>query len=92
MYFNLYDYQAKASKYRKGLTYLKNSSTTNKNQTIHSQKLKRGNKHKIKGNKQKREQRRNTESTRKQGLKWPKNIFIHDYLKRQRIECSSQKT
>ena len=33
-----------------GVNILKNRATTNQNQTIHSQKLKRGHKHKIKGN------------------------------------------
>ena len=41
MCLRLYDYQAKASRYRKGLTYLKNKATTNQNQTLHSQKLER---------------------------------------------------
>ena len=41
MCLSLYDYQTKASRYRKGLTYLKNRATTNQNQTLHSQKLKR---------------------------------------------------
>ena len=40
LYLN--DYQGKASKYRKGLTYLKNRATTNQNQTI-----KRRHEHKI---------------------------------------------
>ena len=68
----LYDYQAKASRYRKGLTYLKNRATTNQNQTLHSQKLKR----KVLKHKQmetiqpKKEKNRNKESTGKQGLKW----------------------
>ena len=74
MHLHLYDYQAKASRYRKGLTFLKNRATTNQNQTLHSQKLKRKvHKYKINGNhptKKKREQRRNIESTGKQGLKW----------------------
>ena len=48
MCLGLYDYQDKASRYRKGLTYLKNRTTRSQNQTIHSQKLKRrGHKHKI---------------------------------------------
>ena len=59
---------------RKELTYLKNRATTNQNQTINSQKLKgRGHKHKIKGNhptKKIKEQRRNIESSGKQGVKW----------------------
>ena len=41
MCLSLSDYQAKASRYRKELTYLKNRATTNQNQTLHSQKLKR---------------------------------------------------
>ena len=39
--FDLCDYQAKASRHRKGLTYLKNRATTNKKQIIHSQKNKK---------------------------------------------------
>ena len=38
---NLQDYQAKTQNYRKGLTYLKNRASTNQNQTLHSQKIKR---------------------------------------------------
>ena len=71
---SLYDYQARARRYRKELTYLKNRATANKNQTSNSQKLKRkGQKHKISLNhptKEKKEQRRNIKSTGKQGLKW----------------------
>ena len=74
MFLRLYDYQAKANRYSKGLTYLKNRATTNKNQTLHSQKLKRKvHKHKINGNhqtKKGKEERRNIESTGIQGLKW----------------------
>ena len=69
MCLSLYDYQAKACRYRKRLTYLKNKATTNQNQ-IHSKKLKRRHKHKIEGAhpiKEKKEQRRNIESTGKQG-------------------------
>ena len=79
MCLSLYNYQAKAGRYRKGLAYLKNRATTNQNQTLYSQKLKRrGHKHKIKGNhptknkqtnKQTKKQRRNIESTGKQLLK-----------------------
>ena len=48
---SLCDHQAKASRYRKGLTYLKNKATTNQNLTSHSQKLKRkALKHKVNGN------------------------------------------
>ena len=51
MCLSLYDYEAKAGRYRKGLTYLKNRTMTNQNQTLHSQKLKRKVlKHKINGN------------------------------------------
>ena len=69
---------SKASRYRKGLTYLKNWETTNQNQTIYSQKLKiRGHKCKIKGNyltKNRKEQSRIKESARKQ------YIFINNYI------------
>ena len=73
MCLTLYDYQAKASRYRKSLTCLKNRATTNQNQTLHSQKGKRKVlKHKINGNhptKKRKEEKRNIESTGKQGLK-----------------------
>ena len=36
-----YDYQSKASRYRKGLTYLKKRATTNKKHTIDTKKPKR---------------------------------------------------
>ena len=59
--------------YRKRSKYLKNRATTYQNQILHLQKLKRKlHKHKIKGyhpTKQRLEQRRNIESTGKQGLK-----------------------
>ena len=71
MCMSLYDYQAKASKYRKGLTCLKNRATKNQNQTLHSQKLKRKVlKHKINGNRPTTTTKKNIESTGKQGLKW----------------------
>ena len=74
MCLSLYDYQAKASSYRKGLTYLKNRETTNQSQTLHSQKLKRKIlKYKINGNhptKKIKLEKRNIESTGKQSLKW----------------------
>ena len=41
MCLSLYDYQAKANRCGKGLTYFKNRAATNQNQTSHSQKLKR---------------------------------------------------
>ena len=40
MCLSLYGCQSKASRYRKGLTYLKNRATTNQNRTLHSQTLK----------------------------------------------------
>ena len=74
MNLSLYNYQAKVRRYRKVLIDLKNGATTNPNQTIDSQKLKRrGHKCKIKRNHSTRkgkEQKRNIESTGKQGLKW----------------------
>ena len=69
---SLHHHQAKASRYTKGLTYLKSSATTNQNRTLRSQKLKRKVlKHKINGNhpKKRKEEKRNIESTGKQGLK-----------------------
>ena len=73
MCLRLYDCQAKASRYKKGLIHLKNRATTNQNQTLHSQKLKRKvHKHKINGNhpnKRRKEQRKSIESIGKQGLK-----------------------
>ena len=56
MFLSLYDYQAKTSRYRKGLTYLNNRATMNQNQKIHSQRQilpniqRKGHKQKIKGN------------------------------------------
>ena len=38
---NLQDYQAKTHNNRKELTYLKNRASTNQNQTLHSQKMRR---------------------------------------------------
>ena len=68
MCLRLYDCQAKASRYKRGLTYLKNRAATNQNQTLQSQKLKsKEHKHKISGNhptKKRKEQRRNMESTK----------------------------
>ena len=71
MCLSLYDYQAKASRYRKGLTYLKNKATTNQNQTFHSQELKRKVlEHKMENIQPKKEKKRNIESSGKQGVKW----------------------
>ena len=74
MCLSLYDCQAKASRYRTGLTCLKNRATINQNQILHSQKLKRKVlKHKINGNhptQKREEEKRNIELTGEQGLKW----------------------
>ena len=62
MCLRLYYYQTKASRYRKGVKYLKNRATTNQNQTLHSQKLIRNvHEHKIKEThptKERKEERR----------------------------------
>ena len=64
---NLQDHQAKTHNYGKGLAYLKNRGTTNQNQTLHSQKMKRKTlKQKIIGDhttKKRKEEWRITEST-----------------------------
>ena len=74
MCLSLYHYQAKVSRYGKGLIYFKKRATTNRNQTIHSQKLKiKVLKHKINANhptQKRKEEKRNIKSTGKQGLKW----------------------
>ena len=77
MCLNLYNYQAKAGRYRKGLTYLKNRVTKNQKHTINSLKPKRRKhehnvraNHQTKKRKNRKEQRRNTDSTGKQDLKW----------------------
>ena len=41
MCLSLYDYQPKAGRYRKGLTYLKNGATTNQKHTIVKKKKKK---------------------------------------------------
>ena len=74
----LYDCEVKASRYKKGLKYLKNSTTTDQNKILHSQKLRRVLKHTINGNhttkkkkkKKKGRKEKHIESTGKQGLKW----------------------
>ena len=80
IYLRLYGYQAKASRYRKVLTYLKNRVTTNQKHTIDSQKPKTSEqKHNTKENYQitkgkterkRKELRGNIKPTGKQGLKW----------------------
>ena len=49
MCWSLYDYMSKASRYREGLTYLKNRATTNQNHRIIHRNQKE-HKHKLKGN------------------------------------------
>ena len=78
MCLSLHDYQSKASRYSYGLTYLITRVTTNQTHIIDSQKsvrkeLKYNTKEShqtIKGKiKRRKEQRRNINSTGKQGLK-----------------------
>ena len=83
MCLSLYDYQAKACRYRKGLTYLKNGATTNQNQTLHSQKVKRrGQRHKIKGNHTKNKERKKGETRVKMAIngKTRFKMAINTYL------------
>ena len=66
---SVYDSQAKASRYRKGLKYLKNKAARNQKQRIDSQT----NKQKYTSIKstthtKRKEQRRNVEASGKQGL------------------------
>ena len=74
MCLSLYEYQDKANRYRKELTYLKIMATTNQNQTLHAQKLKKKLcEHKINGNhpiQKRKKERKNTETTGKEDLKW----------------------
>ena len=60
---------------------MKNGETTNRNQTLYSQKCKRrGHKHKINGNhptKKRKEQCRIIESTGKQGLEWQSRTTLN---------------
>ena len=68
MCLSLYDYQSKASRYRKGLTYLKNRATINQKHTIDSKTPKR--EHKLKGNHQttKRKRKRKKKGRRNNQL------------------------
>ena len=50
MCLRLYDYQAKASSYRKGLTYLKTKQLQTKPNNAFTKTKKKRHKHKIKGN------------------------------------------
>ena len=72
---NLQDHQAKTHNYRKGLIYLTNRVTTNQNQTLHSQKMKKKNPLKQiitrdHPTKKRKEEWRTIESTGTRGLKW----------------------
>ena len=80
MCLSLYDYQAKASRYRKGLTCLKNRATTNQNQILHSQKLRRkGHEHKINGN---HPNQKRKEEKKKHRINWKTRfkMAINTYL------------
>ena len=69
---SLYDYQTKVSRYRKLLTYLKKQGNHKSQANITFTKTeKKNNKYKINGNHptKKRKEKRNIESTGKQGLK-----------------------
>ena len=83
MCLSQYDYQSKASRYRKGLIYLKNMVTVDQKHTKDSQKTEntsiintKGTNQTTKGRtkrkrkEQRRNQQRNTESMGKLGLKW----------------------
>ena len=71
---NLQDHQAKTHNYRKWLTYLRYRATTNQNQTLPSQKMKRKTlKQKIIQDyptRKRKKEWRIIESTGKRGLKW----------------------
>ena len=76
---SLYDCQAKASRYRMWLKYMKNRATTSKPSNTFTKNKGRGHKHKIKGNHHSKERKKErkkennkeeTESTGKQALKW----------------------
>ena len=70
---SLNDYQSKASRYREGLTYLKNRATTNQKQTTYSQKPKgRGHEYKIKGN-HPMEKKKKKKKKKKKGTKEKQN-------------------
>ena len=82
LYFRMclsqYYYQSKASRYRKGLTHLKNRATTNQKQTIDSQKPKRG--HKCKRKSSNHTQKR---TKKKYRINWKirfKQITINTYV------------
>ena len=77
----LCDHQAKASRYRKGLTYLKNRAITDQNQTLYSQKLKRKiEKHKLNGNHPTKKKKK--ERKEKHSINWKTRfkMAINTYL------------
>ena len=94
---SLHDYQSKASRYRKVLTYLKKLQTQSKNiQYIHKNQeedISIIHEKDIKPQKenQKERDKRNIKSMGKQGLKW-QYICINSYLKCLWTKCFSQKT
>ena len=79
-FLSLYDYQAKASRYRKGLIYLKNTSTTDQNQTLHSPKLKKVHKHKINGNHPTKKKKKGTKEKHRINWKTSFKMAINTYL------------
>ena len=71
MFLSLYDYQAKESRYRKGLKCLKTQGNHKSKPNIIFTKTERKIlKHETNGNHPTKQKRWNKESTRKQGLKW----------------------
>ena len=88
--FCLYDYQSKASRYRKGFTYLRKGATASQTNSTVNKNDKWGYKHEIKGNHTNKKvtsmkwnhtkrNKEETDSTGKQGLsgKW---IHIYQLL------------
>ena len=98
MCLSLHDYQAKASSYRKGLTYLKNRAITNQNQTFitFTKTEEKIFKQKINGNHPIKEKEGRKEKHR---INWKKRLkmTINTYLSIITLnvnvtECFSQKT
>ena len=87
------DYQAKASRYRKGLTYLKNKATTKQKQILYPQKLKRrGQKHKVNENHPTKQQKGKTYNQLENKVENDNEYkFINNYTKFQWTQCSNQK-
>ena len=72
MLWSLYDYQSKASMYRKRLTYLKNCVTTSQKHIINSQKPKREHKYNTKG-KSSNDERKNKRKKKRTKMKYKIN-------------------